>query len=335
MMQGRPVVLRGLRLARPVSRGRRAVTRSVTPGRRLHRQVALGRDDRPQPEVDQGVQVLEVAAAAASDGAAPRRGAAGRSTTCTDSTSNPPRSQQVGQRLAGVAADVVDRLVVRGPQPRVARARRRGTCRRAAAPGGPRPPRRRRRAGARARRTRRRGPARRRRRGSSVASARITASPRSAATSAPSAPYSSAAADQPRSRSTRVLPPPAAPTSSARPGVIAATARREQVPALAVPPVGVLERGELADLSAFHGRSSCQPRRPGTAPPCRCGPPDVVGPSARVGHSRIWPSPSTTHLVVVSSGSAIGPRACSFWVEMPISAPKPNSPPSVNAGATR
>ena len=26
----------------------------------------------------------------------------------------------------------------------------------------------------------------------------------------------------------------------------------------------------------------------------------------------------------------IGPRACSFWVEMPISAPNPNSPPSVN-----
>ena len=25
----------------------------------------------------------------------------------------------------------------------------------------------------------------------------------------------------------------------------------------------------------------------------------------------------------------IGPRACVFWVEIPISAPKPNSPPSV------
>ena len=32
----------------------------------------------------------------------------------------------------------------------------------------------------------------------------------------------------------------------------------------------------------------------------------------------------------VISGSPIGPRACSFWVEMPISAPKPNSPPSTN-----
>ena len=35
-------------------------------------------------------------------------------------------------------------------------------------------------------------------------------------------------------------------------------------------------------------------------------------------------------MVVVISGSAIGPLACSFCVEMPISAPKPNSPPSVN-----
>ena len=37
----------------------------------------------------------------------------------------------------------------------------------------------------------------------------------------------------------------------------------------------------------------------------------------------------TTYVVLVSSGSPIGPRACSFCVEMPISAPKPNSPPSV------
>ena len=35
-------------------------------------------------------------------------------------------------------------------------------------------------------------------------------------------------------------------------------------------------------------------------------------------------------MVEVSSGSPSGPRACSFCVEMPISAPKPNSPPSVN-----
>ena len=35
------------------------------------------------------------------------------------------------------------------------------------------------------------------------------------------------------------------------------------------------------------------------------------------------------YFVEVSSGSPMGPRACSFWVEMPISAPKPNWPPSV------
>ena len=35
------------------------------------------------------------------------------------------------------------------------------------------------------------------------------------------------------------------------------------------------------------------------------------------------------NLVVVSAVSPMGPRACSFWVEMPISAPKPNSNPSV------
>lgn len=38
----------------------------------------------------------------------------------------------------------------------------------------------------------------------------------------------------------------------------------------------------------------------------------------------------TTHLVEVSSGRPMGPRACSFCVEMPISAPKPNCSPSVN-----
>ncbi len=45
---------------------------------------------------------------------------------------------------------------------------------------------------------------------------------------------------------------------------------------------------------------------------------------------RTCPSPVTTYFVEVISGRPIGPRACSFWVLMPISAPKPNSPPSVN-----
>src|ERR1039458_6542615 len=47
------------------------------------------------------------------------------------------------------------------------------------------------------------------------------------------------------------------------------------------------------------------------------------------GH-RICPSPRTTHLRQVSSRSPIGPRACSFWVEIPTSPPSPNSPPSMN-----
>ena len=47
-------------------------------------------------------------------------------------------------------------------------------------------------------------------------------------------------------------------------------------------------------------------------------------------HGRIWPSPSIRYLNVHSSRSPIGPRAWSFWVELPISAPIPNSPPSVN-----
>ena len=51
-------------------------------------------------------------------------------------------------------------------------------------------------------------------------------------------------------------------------------------------------------------------------------------PRPEPGHddARIWPVPVTTYLVLVSSASPIGPRACSFWVEMPISAPNPNSP---------
>src|SRR5205085_7603044 len=47
------------------------------------------------------------------------------------------------------------------------------------------------------------------------------------------------------------------------------------------------------------------------------------------GHVLICPSPRTTYFVVVSSRRPMGPRACSFWVLMPISAPKPNSSPSV------
>lgn len=45
---------------------------------------------------------------------------------------------------------------------------------------------------------------------------------------------------------------------------------------------------------------------------------------------RICPLPKITCLVDVSVKTPMGPLACSFWVEMPISAPRPSSPPSVN-----
>src|SRR5579863_1484021 len=44
---------------------------------------------------------------------------------------------------------------------------------------------------------------------------------------------------------------------------------------------------------------------------------------------RTCPSPSTRYLAAHSSRTPIGPRACSFCVELPISAPIPNSAPSV------
>src|SRR5690606_18920430 len=55
-----------------------------------------------------------------------------------------------------------------------------------------------------------------------------------------------------------------------------------------------------------------------------------LGRRARTGprQPRVWPSPRTTNFVVVSCSSPMGPRAWSFWVEMPISAPNPNSSPS-------
>ncbi len=49
----------------------------------------------------------------------------------------------------------------------------------------------------------------------------------------------------------------------------------------------------------------------------------------REAHPLTWPSPRTIQVVLVSSRRAMGPRACNFCVEIPISAPKPNSPPSL------
>src|ERR1019366_804064 len=80
-----------------------------------------------------------------------------------------------------------------------------------------------------------------------------------------------------------------------------------------------------------HGHSLTRASSQGLGEQSHCAPGlprACTGPQAA--QWRTWPSPSTIHLVVVSSARPIGPRACSFWVEMPISAPNPNSPPSVN-----
>src|SRR5262245_12641644 len=56
--------------------------------------------------------------------------------------------------------------------------------------------------------------------------------------------------------------------------------------------------------------------------------------AARVGrqnaHGLVWPEPRTRYLKVVSCSTPTGPRAWKRPVAMPISAPKPNSPPSAN-----
>jgi hypothetical protein len=46
-------------------------------------------------------------------------------------------------------------------------------------------------------------------------------------------------------------------------------------------------------------------------------------------YSRICPVPKTSVLLVVMARKPIGPRACSFCVLIPISAPYPNCSPSV------
>ena len=44
---------------------------------------------------------------------------------------------------------------------------------------------------------------------------------------------------------------------------------------------------------------------------------------------RTCPSPRARYFVVVRAAAPMGPRAWSFWVEIPISPPSPKTPPSV------
>ena len=54
----------------------------------------------------------------------------------------------------------------------------------------------------------------------------------------------------------------------------------------------------------------------------------LITPGGQAG--RTWPVPRTTYLKLVNCSTPTGPRACSLPVEIPISAPMPNSPPSAN-----
>src|SRR5437016_9741571 len=61
--------------------------------------------------------------------------------------------------------------------------------------------------------------------------------------------------------------------------------------------------------------------------------PDAAAPPADrcpTAQGRTCPVPRTRYLYVVSCSAPTGPRGGSRWVEMPISAPMPNSPPSAN-----
>src|SRR5690348_8632819 len=89
----------------------------------------------------------------------------------------------------------------------------------------------------------------------------------------------------------------------------------------------VLRHGSRVDLGGHFGQTTGKfirlMRRPGTAR--KKGPgrlPDAyaqVAPRGEPVQRRMWPSPVTMYFVLVSSGRPIGPRACSFCVEMPIS----------------
>src|SRR4051794_30735042 len=113
--------------------------------------------------------------------------------------------------------------------------------------------------------------------------------PRSAATSAPSAPYSSAAAVQPARCRTRVLPPPAAPTSSAVPGVRPRIARATR-----------------CRRSRYHQcRSSSSVSLRTSVPSMRL-----------LRQGRTWPSPTTIHLVDVTAPAPVLPIGQALVVEM-------------------
>src|SRR5215475_7593628 len=88
------------------------------------------------------------------------------------------------------------------------------------------------------------------------------------------------------------------------------------------------KRTEIPEPDQGSRQVQDQPRSARSPRKCKINP-DVQDHRGILGQGRMCPEPVSTYLVEVISGSPIGPRTCSFWVDMPISAPKPNSPPSV------
>ena len=109
----------------------------------------------------------------------------------------------------------------------------------------------------------------------------------------------------------------------------------ETVVATLAPLQGVVRRDRLGrngtgPRPGRRRRACARPRRAGGGQGGAGDGPQPVTADGDGVSSRMCPSPFTIHFVVVSSASPMGPRAWSFCVEMPSSAPGPNCPPSVN-----
>src|SRR5580658_4725162 len=86
-----------------------------------------------------------------------------------------------------------------------------------------------------------------------------------------------------------------------------------------------VDRPPVRLLPWFHAtilRSArLNPRSPRREVRPRCWPGAWLLPTRAGRHSRIWPVPQVMFLTQVSASRPIGPRACSFWVDTPISRP--------------
>jgi hypothetical protein len=99
----------------------------------------------------------------------------------------------------------------------------------------------------------------------------------------------------------------------------------------AVPEFSRRNRGDLGDGWSLGDRGQLIGEQQAVPVPFGGYKGDTVRPSvlAPALYFLTCPLPRTMYLYVVNSSSAMGPRAWSRLVLMPISAPKPNSPPSL------